>query len=479
MKKIKRIINCVIPITVCNFTCHYCYLAQTNSFDKNIPKLQYDISHIKRALSLKRLGGPCMVNMCAVGETLMAPYLADLVQAMLDNGHYVTIVTNGSIRKMIEKICQIDKKLTKRLFFKFSYQYLELKRLNLIDAFFANIKLVRDAGISYTVELTANDKAISFIDDIKNKCVSELGAMPHIIESRDNNKGLIKLTKLSNKEHMEKWNQFDTPLIKFQDTIWGEKRCEFCYAGDWVLNLYLESGNISPCFGGGPIIQNIFENIDEPIHFEAIGNKCPWEHCYAAYVLLTLGAIPELDTPKYSEIRNRKTIDNKEWLTKDMKSFMSSKFIESNHEYSQNKKEIINWYRDIELNGKECESNEFVKALDETLKARNIKSVAIYENEKYEKSLINGLLRTSIKVKYIISPNYKEYNNIKHYIIHQLKYVIKKRIRKEKVPILNYYDRLPNVDAIIVTDITNFDRIKKEIKEKIHKEAILITEIER
>lgn len=43
--KIKRIINCVVPITVCNFKCHYCYLGQTNSFDTNIPKLEYSVEH--------------------------------------------------------------------------------------------------------------------------------------------------------------------------------------------------------------------------------------------------------------------------------------------------------------------------------------------------------------------------------------------------------------------------------------------------
>lgn len=43
--KIKRIINCVVPIAVCNFKCHYCYLGQTNSFDTNIPKLEYSVEH--------------------------------------------------------------------------------------------------------------------------------------------------------------------------------------------------------------------------------------------------------------------------------------------------------------------------------------------------------------------------------------------------------------------------------------------------
>lgn len=49
MDKIKRIINVIVPMTICNFKCHYCYLSQTESFDKNIPKLEYDLDTIKNA----------------------------------------------------------------------------------------------------------------------------------------------------------------------------------------------------------------------------------------------------------------------------------------------------------------------------------------------------------------------------------------------------------------------------------------------
>ena len=478
MDKIKRLINVVIPITVCNFKCHYCYLAQTNSFDKNIPKLQYDMLTIKNALSKERLGGPCMMNLCAVGETLLAPYLLDLTNAMLDNGHYVTIVTNGSLTNKIKEYCKLDEDKKKRLFFKFSYQFLELKRLNLLDTFFENVKMVRDSGISYTVELTANDKSIPYIDEITQKCIDNCGAIPHIIESRDNNNNFKKLTKLSNKEHMENWNKFDTDLIKFQDSIWGEHRNEFCYAGDWISTLYLESGNFAPCFAGGPIIQNIFEDINEVIHFCSIGNKCPWEHCYAGYVLLTLGVIPNFEAPTYAQLRNRKTVDGKDWLQPEMKRFMESRFNESNKEYTNSRKEIINWYRDIEFNNKYDYNIKFSKALENTLKKERIKSVAIYENTKYQESLIDGLLHTSIKVKCIISPNYIETNSdIKTFFIHRCKYLGKRILRKDEIPVLNLYDSIPKVDAVLVTDIMHFGKIKKQINEKLKTKVILITEL--
>lgn len=67
-------------------------------------------------MSKERLGGPCMMNLCAVGETLLAPYLLDLTNAMLDNGHYVTIVTNGSLTNKIKEYCKLDEDKKKDYF---------------------------------------------------------------------------------------------------------------------------------------------------------------------------------------------------------------------------------------------------------------------------------------------------------------------------------------------------------------------------
>lgn len=399
MDKIKRLINCIIPVSMCNFKCHYCYVAQTDSFEGEIFELKYDLDHIQKALTVERLGGICMMNCCASGETLLAPYIVELVKRLLENGHYVTIVTNGSQSKKISDFCNFSKNQKERLFFKFSYQFLELKRLNLLKTFFNNIKNVQEAGISFSVELTANDEAIEYLDEIKQACIDGVGALPHIIESRDNNNAFIKLTKLDNKEHMKKWGkkEFDTPLIEFQDTLWGTKRKEFCYAGDWIGSLNLLSGDYYPCFAGGPVMQNLFENTDEPIHFCAIGNTCPWSHCYAAHVLLTLGAIPELKTPTYAEMRDRKTKDNKTWLNKNMKQFMSSKLIESNKEYSDNRKKVINWYRKILFDIPLGAYDSISEVLN--LKLKN-KKIAIFSNEKYNQPLLEEFIKAGIDIRY-------------------------------------------------------------------------------
>lgn len=479
MDKIKRIVNVVIPTTICNFKCHYCYLAQENAFTTDIPKLQYDLDIIQKALTVERLGGICLMNICAVGETLMAPYLYELVERMLDNGHYVAIVTNGSITQKIKKICEIEDKYKKKLFFKFSYHFLQLRNNSLTSTFFENVRYVRNKGISFTVELTANDESIEYIDEIKRECLENVGALPHIIESRDNLDGYKKLTKLSNEEHMKNWNSFETPAIKFQDKVWGQKRKEFCYAGDWEINLYLQSGNMTPCFAGGPIIQNIFEDVNEPIHFRAIGNKCPWSHCFASHVLLTYGIIPEIEAPSYDKIRNRKTTDGGEWLGRDIKYFFKHKLYENNKEYSTDKKRIINWYNDLLFNNSSKSKSQASKSLEKILNKKDIKKIGIISSDKYKNDLLELISGTKLKMIFSLKLDYSIYNNkIKSFIAHRIKYSYKKHIKREDIPEIKCYDRLPRFDAILVSNIDDYLLAKKYLKDICKKPIILITDLD-
>ena len=51
------------------------------------------------------------------------------------------------------------------MFFKFSYHYTQLKERNLLEGFFANIKKVKDAGCSFTLEQVPSDDTISCQDE--------------------------------------------------------------------------------------------------------------------------------------------------------------------------------------------------------------------------------------------------------------------------------------------------------------------------
>ena len=103
MDKIKRFIDCYIPTETCNFRCHYCYITQNRKFNNKVAKFNYTPEYIAKALSKERLGGVCLINFCAGGETLIAEEVIDIIKALLVEGHYVMVVTNGSLTKRFVK----------------------------------------------------------------------------------------------------------------------------------------------------------------------------------------------------------------------------------------------------------------------------------------------------------------------------------------------------------------------------------------
>lgn len=338
MDKIKRFVECHIPVTTCNLRCHYCYITQQLKFSDKLPAFKYSPEHIARALSVERMGGICMLNMCGGGETLLPPEMTDIIRCCLEAGHYITVVTNGTVSKRFDELSALPKELLERLFFKFSFQFLELKKKNLLDKFFDNINKMRQAGCSFSLEITPNDELIPYFEEIKKIALEKVGALPHITIARaDSDPKVPMLTKYSKKEFAKIWGQFDSAMLKFKLPVFGEKRNEFCYAGDWSCCINFGSGQMSQCYHG-KALQNVFENIEEPIRFCAVGHCCPQPHCYNAHSFLTWGDIPEMKSPTYCDMRNRVSHNGGEWVNGKMKEFMSSKLVESNHEYSKSQK---------------------------------------------------------------------------------------------------------------------------------------------
>lgn len=340
MDKIKRYIDCIITTETCNFKCHYCYIGYLGKFKNKLMQLSHSPQEIRKALSKERLGGVCLLNMCAGGETLLSPDVIPVVAELLKEGHYVMIVTNGSATKRFEEIRDsFSDDMKSRLFFKFSFHYLELLRLNIMDKFFNNVKMMRDSGCSITVELTPNDEVIPMIEDIKKVCFEKIGALPHITIARDDRtNGINHLSKLSFEDYKKTWSVFNSKLFDFKKTIFYQKRKEFCYAGDYVAYLNLTTGNLYPCHGSHKKISNVYT--DEKIKFKAIG-KCPIAHCYNGHSWLVFGAIPELQTPTYADIRDRVDSDGNHWLKESVFTLFSTKTSANNDRYSESVKKKI------------------------------------------------------------------------------------------------------------------------------------------
>jgi len=277
----KKFFDVYISIESCNLRCDYCYITQQRLFNNASVDFRYSAQHIGKALSQERLGGVCHFNFCGGGETLIPKEIIPITREILQQGHYIFIVTNGTMFNRFEEFIEFPTSLKDRLGFKMSFHYLELKRLNIMQKWFDNINKLRNAGISFSVEVTPTDELIPYIDDIKKVCLENIGALPHITVTRDNTKAdLPILTKMAYNEYGKLWGDgFDTPMHRFKMKTFNIKREEFCYVGLWSGYINMGNGNMQQCYTSYKS-QNIFENIEKPIEFISVGRNCNQAHCY-------------------------------------------------------------------------------------------------------------------------------------------------------------------------------------------------------
>ena len=331
----KRFIEIHIPVTRCNLNCHYCYVPQENARDSKETPYSYTADHIGKALTIERLGGVCHFNMCGLGETLIPNEIIDITRAILEQGHYIMIVTNGTMTKRFLEFAEFPEELRKRLGFKFSFHYLELKERNLLDKFFENADIVRKNGMSFSLEMTPSDELEPYIDEVKEVCMERVGALCHVTIPRDMTKSEIELlSRHTFEEFCSVWETFGSEMFKFKKGLWGQRRTEFCYAGEWSGLLNIGDGRMTQCYGKCNA-QNILEDITKPIDFSPIGHNCSMPHCYNAHSLLGLGCIPSIDG-NYADERDRIDCrDNSHWLTKEMYDFLSSDLKDKNVLYNE------------------------------------------------------------------------------------------------------------------------------------------------
>lgn len=349
----KRFIDIHVPISNCNLNCRYCYVTQENNKNKGRTIFHYSPEIVKKALSVERLGGICHFNVCGEGETLIPKELIDYIKALLENGHYVMIVTNGTLSNRFDDYFGLPQELKERLGFKFSFHYLQLKERNMLEIFNRNVNKCAENGISYSIEMTPNDEAEPYIDEIKEYCIKNYGALCHLTIPRDMNTDKIKiLSKHSVEEFYNIWKTFNSELFDFKYSIWGVKRREYCYAGVWSGLLNLGTGDFSSCYIG-KIHNNIFENPDSKIEYIAIGKCCTLPHCYNGHSFLSMGDIPEINTYTYNQLRDRIKKDGSHWLNEKMREFLSTR-LEDENEIWTNKEKVKNNERKIKYYTKKC-----------------------------------------------------------------------------------------------------------------------------
>ncbi len=340
MDKIKKIVLCNIPMSICNLRCRYCYLAQRDeSFQGEQVHIKYSPEYIAKVFSKKRFGGTCYFNFCAAGETLLTKEIDEYIYAIVKEGHYAEIVSNMTVTPIINKILTWEPEILARVSFKCSFHYLQLLERGLLQTFAENVKNVWAHNCSANVEITPDDELIPHIDDVKKFSIENFGALPHLSIARDDRTGHDYLTKLSMEEYDRIWSQFDSGFWRFKRSIFNVKREEYCYAGAWSMYVNFVSGIAVQCYCGSKYTQNIYKNVNKPIKEIAI-EKCGDTHCYNGHALLTLGLIPGFTDVGYGDIRDRERADGTHWLQPQLKAFFNSKLEESNPQFTEKEKKI-------------------------------------------------------------------------------------------------------------------------------------------
>ena len=344
MDKPNRFLECQFPVTICNLECPYCYSIQEKRRKMQKAELKYSPKHIAKALRKERLGGVCWINICGAGETLIQDEVIDIVQLLLEEGHYLNITTNGTLDKQFDKLIEKCRNNLNHLHIAFSWHFIELKRRNLTDRFFNNIQKTKNAGASVLLQINLCDDYMPYIDEIKQISKDKLGAYPQVALTRDESCMPMKIyTALTDEEYYNIGKTFNSPLFDFTFKNFNVKRNEYCYAGKWSGILNLQTGWLSKCYANNEG-QNIFEDINKPIKFSEVGKNCRHSYCVNSSHFMSLGIIPEIETPTYAQLRNRPEAG---WYTPEMESFLNSKLNESNKEHSKFYIEFKERYRDI------------------------------------------------------------------------------------------------------------------------------------
>lgn len=339
--EIRRFFECLIPVTVCNLKCSYCYVIQRDYRNMKLAEMKYTPEHIGLSLKPDRLGGYCFFSICGSGETLAQPETLQIAHELVKLGHIVNITTNGTLSNKIEQLEQFSADELERLHFSFSLHYNELKRLNLLDTFFYNVNVVKRLGCSILVQLNLCDEYLPLIEEIKIVCKKEVGAYPQIAVTRKESHGLVNvelMTDLPKEKYIEIGSSFNSALFEFTMENFNKKRDEFCYAGERSGTLDLSTGALLKCYAD-PKPQYIFDNLKAPIEFSPIGNNCCSFFCFNSSHFMSLGVIDNNDVRTYYSIRDRPEAN---WFNETVQYALSKKLGDTNQAYTIAEKKSIN-----------------------------------------------------------------------------------------------------------------------------------------
>lgn len=320
--------------TMCNLHCEYCYVWRKEEFKAGtVLSKEHGIEEMRSGLSKDRLGGSCFMNLCARGETLLAQDIVKLIFGLLEEGHFVSVVTNGTVTSRIEEILAFPQEYLDRMFFKISFHYRELARLKLMEKFWDNVNRIRKTNASYTLEITPGDETIPLIPEIKEMSLLKTdGMLPHVSFTRDSNKvGYDLLSEHSIEEYRRIWGQFDSKMFDLKSRWYGKNMRKYqCYGGNWSYLVDLNSGIIKPCYRAD-VMGNIYDKTMKAFPVLPIDHQCRVAYCFNNHAFLAWGCVPQISCDTYLAMRNRENEKGEAWVKPVMEKAMTQKLQDNNY----------------------------------------------------------------------------------------------------------------------------------------------------
>lgn len=318
---IDKYVECLIPITKCNLECEYCYVIQENRRDDKMPKFARTPQEIGEAFNAKRWGEKMLVNLCGAGETILCQELPEIVYNIVKQGHIVNITNNGTVTKGIEKLIALPDEIASNILFSFSLHYLELKKRNMLKVFADNVNRVKNSKASFFVQMNLCDGYIECLDEIKEYCMKNFGALPQVTLTRKEFPEMDIYTQKSKEKYKSYADQFESPMFDLMYKNFKVKRTEYCYAGKKSYTLNLATGDLKRCYFEKSFM-NIYDS-DEKIPERSVGNNCGDKFCVNIIHFISLGVVPDIDCLTYAKLRDR---EGAGWLKKNMLDELNSKF---------------------------------------------------------------------------------------------------------------------------------------------------------
>lgn len=248
------------PTTQCNLHCVYCSNKAKGGLSTiNVPALIETLDKTGLIFKINFLGG---------GEPLLVPNIIEVISE-LTKKHYVTFITNLTLKKPVRRICEIGPQKIPRM--NVSIHMEELERTHLLGTFLENYQAIQEGQFSIYSSIVAYPGVADKIESYK-KIFDKYKIEPEVIPFMGEYNGKI-YPRDYNEEERECWKGLTGKdfCLKNEDlNVFGQ----YCNAGcnTAVIDQY---GDVTPCKGVKKSLGNIYSGFQ----FEKKMTICPKKSC--------------------------------------------------------------------------------------------------------------------------------------------------------------------------------------------------------